>query len=303
MRCPVNIAIDFSLLPVGWHFFVPIPPVPPTPVTVFAMEMFALQMWTPGFLLNKNKFTQTVTHKSLPIVLDQHDVGPLIPDITIPFNNLYYVVMWPMSARKIVFAAYKVQMNGTPVGMTDVLSLLPMLSCGNPVSNPLVFSIIPATNTVDVGYELADLAVGLVLITFTLIGDALAYLIDPPGSSGIGMQLLGQLCPFLSPAAAGASFAKIAASTAGNFVASAIRHDQSGGVVPYSVGVQSPDNPLVGGGGSYNWGSSDPSQNGVVVGGSGFGVQRQKNLSTGDPATGQSFGGPINPFGFGSSVP
>ena len=50
--------------------------------------MFALQMWTAGLLLGKNKFTSTVKHKSLPIVLDQHDVGPLIPDITIPFNNL-----------------------------------------------------------------------------------------------------------------------------------------------------------------------------------------------------------------------
>jgi hypothetical protein len=303
VRCPVNTALDFSLIPVGWHFFVPIPPVPPTPVTVFGMEMFALQMWTAGFLLNKNKFTTTVFHKGMPIVLDQHDVGPLIPDITIPFNNLYYVVLWPMSSRKIVFAAYKVQMNGTPVAMTDILSALPMLSCGNPVSNPLVFSVIPATNTVDVGYELADLIVGLVLIAVTMIGDYIAYRIDPPGDSGIGMQLVSQLCPFLSKGATGASLAKIAAGTIGNFIVSAIRHDQSGGVVPYSVGIQSPDNPLVSGGASYNWGSSDPSQNGVVVAGSGVGVTRQKNVSSGGPASGQNFGGPINPFGFGKSVP
>ena len=303
MRCPVNIIIDFSLAPVGWHFFVPIPPVPPTPVTTFAMEMFALQMWTAGFLLGKNKFTSTVKHKNLPIVLDQHDVGPMIPDITIPFNNLYYVVMWPMSARKIVFAAYKVQMNGKYVGLTDILSLLPMLSCGNRVSNPLVFSIIAATNTVDVGYELADLVVGLVLIAFTLVGDLLAYLIDPPGTSGIGGQLLGQLFPFLGPGASAASLAKIAAATAGNFVASAIRHDQSGGVVPYSVGIQTPDNPLVSGGASVNWGSSDPSANGVILSGNAAGVSREKNVSTGAPTTGQNFGGPINPFGFGSNVP
>jgi hypothetical protein len=303
VRCPVNIVIDFSLTPVGWHFFVPIPPVPPTPVPAFGMEMFALQMWTAGLLLGKNKFTSTVKHKSLPIVLDQHDVGPLIPDITIPFNNLYYVVMWPMSARKIVFAAYKVQMNGKPVGMTDILSLLPMLSCGNPVSNPLVFSIIAATNTVDVGYELADLVVGLVLIAFTLIGDALAYAIDPPGSSAIGMQLAGQLFPFLGASASGASLAKIAAGTVGNFVVSAIRHDQSGGVVPYSVGIQTPDNPLLGGSATYNWGSTDPSQNGVVLGGNAAGVQREKNVSTGADATGSNFGGPVNPFGFGSNVP
>jgi hypothetical protein len=303
MRCPVNIIIDFSLSPVGWHFFVPIPPLPPTPVPAFAMEMFALQMWTAGLLLGKNKFTSTVTHKNLPIVLDTHDVGPLIPDITIPFNNLYYLVMWPMSARKIVFAAYKVQMNGKPVGMTDILSILPMLSCGNPVSNPLVFSIIAATNTLDVGYELADLAVGLVLIAFTLVGDLLAYLLDPPGASGIGMQLVGQLFPFLGPGASAASLAKIAAATAGNFVASAIRHEQSGGVVPYSVGIQTPDNPLVSGGASVNWGSTDPANNGVVLGGNAAGVSREKNVSSGGETQGSNFGGPVNPFGFGSNVP
>jgi hypothetical protein len=41
----------------------------------------------------------------------------------------------------------------------------------------------------------------------------------------------------------------------------------------------------------------------VVLGGNAAGVQREKNVSTGADATGSNFGGPVNPFGFGSNVP
>ena len=196
-----------------------------------------------------------------------------------------------MSARKIVFAAYKVQMNGKPVGMTDILSLLPMLSCGNPVSNPLVFSIIAATNTVDVGYD-ADLVVGLVLIAFTLIGDAprvrdrsSGFLRDRDAAGGAALSILGA-------SASGASLAKIAAGTVGNFVVSAIRHDQSGIASAIrsacrrrTIRCSAAARPTTG---------ARPilSQNG------GAGRQcgrsaREKNVSTGAGATGSNFGGPV----------
>lgn len=78
------------------------PPGVPKPCTFNpALEMIATQMWTAGYFLGQNKFTTTVTHLGMPICVDGHDIGTLIPDITFPPPNLWYAIQWPFSGREI----------------------------------------------------------------------------------------------------------------------------------------------------------------------------------------------------------
>src|SRR5262245_26197120 len=79
-----------------------------------------------------NKLTTTVKHSQETIVLDGHDCGRMIYDITlIPPNGMYYQI-WPFSSRKIAFAASTVKMNGTATGCADITGFPPiiMTTCG-----------------------------------------------------------------------------------------------------------------------------------------------------------------------------
>jgi hypothetical protein len=201
--------------------------------------MFALQQWY-GFFVNQNKFTnksKPVYHKRQWIVLDGHDQGMLIPDVTIPFVNVYYAIMWPLSSRKILFSASTVKMNGTATGCTQLIGLppLPMMTCGNPISAPTAFSMINFTNTVVVGMTLGDLLIGLLSAAISMALDYVFYKLKPPSAMnttglGIGKQFFQKALPFLEMSAKNGaiSFAKYGAmkwglSALGNFAISALK--------------------------------------------------------------------------------
>lgn len=178
MQVKVNIIYDFTL-GVGTHNLL-IPPAVPAPTPTFAIEIPATQMWTVGFLIGQNKFTNKgspVFHKGVFIAVDGHNQGMLIPDITIPFVNVWYAVMWPFSSRKIVFSASTVQMNGTATACSQLFGLppLPQLACGDPVSLPFTFSMITFTNTLTVGMTLMDLFIGIVTIVVSIVVDVVLY--------------------------------------------------------------------------------------------------------------------------------
>src|SRR5690348_15836700 len=114
----VNVIWDVSVgANMHWFALNPPPPAPIPPAIVPSVEMIATQLWTFGYALNQNKLTTTVKHKSVRIVQDGHDCGIMIPDVTIPPNNLLYPVIWLGSSRKIAFAASTVQMDGTATGL------------------------------------------------------------------------------------------------------------------------------------------------------------------------------------------
>ncbi len=74
-------------------------------------------------------------HRGMWIVLDGHDCGMMIPDVTIPpAPNIAYPMFWPFSSRKPVFAASTVKMNGTPVACAQTVGFppIPMMTCGDP---------------------------------------------------------------------------------------------------------------------------------------------------------------------------
>jgi hypothetical protein len=181
---PTNIALDISTGFWMHHLITPtVPPVGPVPVP--SVEIPATQMWTLGYLTGKNVFTTTVKHRfGLPIVLDGHDLGMMIPDITIPFVNAYYAIMWPMSSRKIIFTTSIVKMDGKMVGCASIFPPFFMMSCGDPTANIVCY---PVTNvlmdSVHVGMTPMDGWMGLGRAVFALALDAVFGILLPSSAS------------------------------------------------------------------------------------------------------------------------
>lgn len=185
---PVSIATDLALplipLVMTFHDLIPVPPVPPVPPPGIypCIEIPVMMMWPPGYALQQNKLTTTVLHKFMPLALDSHDCGYMIPHITIPANNALLPMHIMFSSRKFVFSASTVKANGTPVGCT--WPLMPMLCCAQPVTLPSGTALLNCLNTVYVGVTWMDVLMGVVSIAVTMIGDALTY----GGPSGSAMD-------------------------------------------------------------------------------------------------------------------
>lgn len=173
MSIPIHINVIWDpTLGMNAHTYWSGPPVPNTPT--FAFEMIATQMWTAGYLLGQNKFTKKTNHKGVPICIDDHDIGILIPDITIPFVNSYYCIMWPFSGRKMTFTCSKVKMEGKPTSCSQLLPIpMPMMTCGDPLTLPTAFPIINSFNNVIVGMTIADLVLGIIKIAVSVAIDAI----------------------------------------------------------------------------------------------------------------------------------
>lgn len=223
MKINVNVITDFSF---GFlaHKLVPPPPAPPIPTTM-AIEMPATFMWTLGFLMNQNKFSngsKPVTHKGVWIALDGHDCGMAIPDITIPpAPNLNYPMCWPFSSRKPTFSASTVKINGTAVACAQWIGLppLPMMSCGDPIGAPVCWSALTVTNTVSVGMSMADLAAGLINAAASMITDYIASKlpIENTGLGPFGQAVFGNAIKGLSPVSILAGFASSALTGSATF--------------------------------------------------------------------------------------
>lgn len=181
MRVTINVIWDVSVGVLTHNVLAP--PAVPMPTPMISVEMICTQMWTLGFLVGQNKLTTKVMHKCVPIVLDGHDCGMMIPDITPPIMaNLYYLIMWPFSSRKITFASSTVKMDGTPTGCAQIgLPPLPMMTCGDPVSAPTSLVLSNQLNTVTVGFSLFDLFMGILSIAISMIID---FVFEMVGGNG-----------------------------------------------------------------------------------------------------------------------
>jgi len=166
----VNICTDFSFGALMHNVLMP-PPIP-VPAPSLSIEMVAQQDWPPGEFVNTHKRAIDVLHKGRRIVLEGHDCGPLIADITplLP-SNLYYAIMWPFSSRKITFSASTVQADGAPIGCAA--PYLPMMSCGDPISAPTGIVLSAMNNTVEVGMTGTDLAIGLATAAVSMAIDGI----------------------------------------------------------------------------------------------------------------------------------
>ena len=175
----VNITWDFTI-GAGIHRFWPIPSLVP-PAYCPSLEMVASQKWYPGYALWHNKFTTSVKHKGTFICLEDHDIGPMILDITFPIGNAYYPIMWPFSSREMVFWASTVKYNKRPVSASDVRALapLPMLTCCDLVPFMFAFPMHNYTNTLKVGLTPFDLVIGVTRMITKFAIETLMDLITP----------------------------------------------------------------------------------------------------------------------------
>ncbi len=175
MKVKINVIYDFSVGALTHNMLAP--PAIPAPVPTPSIEMICTMMWTLGFLANQNKFSNAgkpVTHRGFWIVLDGHDCGMMIPDVTIPpAPNIAYPLFWPFSSRKPVFAASTVKMNGTPVACAQLLGLppIPMMTCGDPIGAPTTQTMINVFNGVQVGLTWLDILCGVITIVFSMATD------------------------------------------------------------------------------------------------------------------------------------
>ncbi len=175
MKVKVNVIIDFSFGLLTHNQLAP--PAIPAPVPIPSVELPATVLWTLGFLANQNKLTnggKPVMHRGMWIMLDGHDSGMMIPDVTIPAApNVAYAFIWPFSSRKPVFAASTVKMNDTAVGCAQTFGFppIPFMTCGDPLAAPTAWSAINAGNTVQVGMTFADILSGFINIAASMIID------------------------------------------------------------------------------------------------------------------------------------
>ena len=148
-----------------------IPPLPGTPVP--SIEMITTQMWTAGFLLGQNKFTKKTLHKGVFMCIGAHDIGTLIPDVTIPPVNAYYTIMWPFSSRKISFMASTVHMEKQPTSCSQIFPPIPMITCGDPLGLPLAYPVANLLNNLTVGMSFADFLMGYLRVAVSMAIDAI----------------------------------------------------------------------------------------------------------------------------------
>jgi hypothetical protein len=131
-------------------------------------------MWPPGFALAQNKLTTTVFHKMMPLALDGHNCGYMIPHVTIPpapFNTLLTFQIL-LSSRKMAFSSSTVKANTAQVACS-LMVFLPMMCCANPVTLPTGTAITNIANNVQVGLTWMDVLAGWINIAITMFTDRL----------------------------------------------------------------------------------------------------------------------------------
>jgi hypothetical protein len=167
--CHINNSVDLVLGGAPHHG--PCPPV------IIGSVEGATQCWPPGYACNQNKLTQSVKHHQFGVVLEGHDMGTMIPHLTLPLaSNPWLAYIMPMSSCKIQFSASTVKMENTAVGCASVLVIAPMMTCGEPTGSPLS---IPVSNcfvdTVKVGMTPGDLWMGWEQILMTVLMNLMVH--------------------------------------------------------------------------------------------------------------------------------
>lgn len=129
-------------------------------------EIATTMAWIPGMFIGKNKLSSNVLHKDWSIVLDGHDVGPLVPHVfSAPPDNIHLAIQTIQSSRKSNFCAGEVICNGTPIACCTIFELAiptPMSACSITPCPMLGSGMSVLTNSVIVGMHWIDVVAGWV---------------------------------------------------------------------------------------------------------------------------------------------
>ncbi|WP_437295848.1 hypothetical protein [Sorangium sp. So ce426] len=162
------------------HLFLAIPPAPP-PTFVPALEIPIPHGWPPGESAGRVQKTTTVFANGRNVMLDQHDCGPLVAQITIPPANSFIPMQLLQSKRAVIVTCFSVRMNGKTTACTSHWPPLPLLTCGQPMSMPATFTFTNVCTNVHVGMSGTDLIGGIVRTAATMAIER--YYVRTPGVS------------------------------------------------------------------------------------------------------------------------
>ncbi|WP_437754758.1 hypothetical protein [Sorangium sp. So ce1389] len=168
MRVPVPVTRSNDLSAgSSSHLFLSIPPAPP-PTLAPAIEVPIPHGWPPGESAGKVQKTTSVFVNGMNVVLDQHDCGPLVLQITIPPANSLLPMQLLQSKRAVIVTCFSVRMNGKTTACTSHWPPLPLLTCGQPMSMPATFTFTNLCTNVHVGMSGTDLIGGIVRTAATM---------------------------------------------------------------------------------------------------------------------------------------
>ncbi len=177
LHVPVTIASDYALTLPTWHQFAA--GAPPVVGLGPCFELPVPVAWGPGAALLQNKLSKSVSHRGMPLALEGHDCGHMIPHISIPplpFNTLLpFQIMF--SSRKMAVSSSTVKADGAQVAC-QLLTFLPMLACADPVTLPTATTT-NLMNNVQVGVTPVDILVGVLGYAFTLMSERLLLSKEP----------------------------------------------------------------------------------------------------------------------------
>lgn len=153
MKSYVSISNDFNL-------------AAPTPhdglISKVCADGCVPMFWPPGMATGSNQLTHTVFHQKLPICQVKHNIGPLIPHVSIP-PDLKDPLHAVASSRKHTFGTQKVKANKKGLAATGLMNLArtPCLTCADPISILHMGNInMMFKNRVLFGISQMDLALG-----------------------------------------------------------------------------------------------------------------------------------------------
>lgn len=166
----------------------------PGPPDVY--EQSAPMNWSPGKGMLRHSLAPTVFVDSQSLVLDQHDLGPLLPHQ--PVNNPIHSLK---SSRKVVYVASSVVACGKAVACVDASTGTDMLVCGDPMTVAGGGNDSNATRTVFVGMSEMDRLKGDVAVRVAQVTDLCSFVLAvatfSPATAvgevavGFGLDLLG----------------------------------------------------------------------------------------------------------------
>lgn len=148
----------------------PAPPIPAVPTLDYPTPSF----WPPGACLGQNKLTRRITHRRAAIVQDGHDVGAMIPHLSIPAFNVLIPIHMLFAKRKTVFFEPRVRFEKRFAAPCSAFAMLPtpMMSCNDPISMPIASSVTDHWNTVEFGMSFSSYAVSYAAMAATVVADS-----------------------------------------------------------------------------------------------------------------------------------
>lgn len=147
----------------------PAPPVPAVPTFDYPTPSF----WPPGSCLGQNKLTACITHRRAAIVQDGHDVGAMIPHLSMPAFNVLTPIHMLFAKRKTVFFEPRVRFEKRFAAPCSAFAMLPtpMMSCNDPIGLPIASSVTDFKNTVEFGMSPWSYARSYLVMTATVVTD------------------------------------------------------------------------------------------------------------------------------------